>query len=59
MRVLRAIKPMAIDKTLSGDLIQLQVMAVAAAANAIVITDHEGIILSVNPTFTRLTGFSA
>jgi two-component system NtrC family sensor kinase len=50
---------MAINKALSDDLLQLQVMAVDAAANAIVITDHEGIILSVNPAFTRLTGFSA
>ncbi len=59
MQVLRAIRPMAINKALSDDLLQLQVMAVDAAANAIVITDHEGIILSVNPAFTRLTGFSA
>ena len=50
---------MAIRKTLSDDLLQLQVMAVDAAANAIVITDRDGIILSVNPAFTRLTGFSA
>jgi PAS domain S-box-containing protein len=50
---------MAIRKTLSDDLLQLQVMAVDAAANAIVITDRDGIILSVNPAFTRLTGFTA
>jgi nitrogen fixation negative regulator NifL len=52
-------EPMAIDKTLSDDLLQLQVMAVEAAANAILITDRDGIIVSVNPAFTRLTGFSA
>jgi nitrogen fixation negative regulator NifL len=50
---------MAIDKILSHDLLHLQVMAVAAAANAIVITDSDGVIVSVNPAFTRLTGFSA
>ena len=50
---------MAISKTLPHDLLQLQVMAVAAAANAIVITDCDGVIVSVNPAFTRLTGFSA
>ena len=43
----------------SNELLQLQVMAVAAAANAIVITDSGGVIVSVNPAFTRLTGFSA
>lgn len=43
----------------SNELLQLQVMAVAAAANAIVITDSDGVIASVNPAFTRLTGFSA
>jgi PAS domain S-box-containing protein len=59
MRLLRAATAMAIRKTLSDDLLQLQVMAADAAANAIVITDRDGIILSVNPAFTRLTGFSA
>jgi two-component system NtrC family sensor kinase len=50
---------MAISRTVSNELLQLQVMAIAAAANAIVITDHDGVILSVNPAFTRLTGFPA
>ena len=50
---------MPISKTLPHDLLQLQVMAFAAAANAIVITDCDGVIVSVNPAFTRLTGFSA
>jgi len=50
---------MAIGKIGSNELRQLQVMAVAAAANAIVITDSDGVIVSVNPAFTRLTGFSA
>jgi nitrogen fixation negative regulator NifL len=50
---------MAIINVGSDQLLQLQVMAVAAAANAIVITDSDGVIVSVNPAFTRLTGFSA
>ena len=45
--------------SLSGDLLQLQAKAVAAAANAILITDSDGVIASVNPAFTRLTGYSA
>ena len=48
-----------ISKVDSNELLELQVMAVAAAANAIVITDSDGVIVSVNPAFTRLTGFSA
>jgi PAS domain S-box-containing protein len=34
-------------------------MALDAAANAILITDSAGLILWVNPAFTRLTGFPA
>lgn len=37
----------------------LQRVALEAAANAIVVTDREGIIRRVNPAFTRLTGHSA
>jgi PAS domain S-box-containing protein len=37
--------------------IRLQSTALSAAANAIVITDHQGIIQWVNPAFTRLTGY--
>jgi CheY-like chemotaxis protein len=33
--------------------------AVKSAANSIVITDGEGRITSINPAFTRLTGYSA
>lgn len=38
---------------------RLQAEALAAAANAIAITDREGIIRWVNPAFERLTGYSA
>jgi PAS domain S-box-containing protein len=38
--------------------LRLQSAALEAAANAIVITDSQGIILWVNPAFTSLTGWS-
>ncbi|MBI3483619.1 MAG: PAS domain S-box protein [Acidobacteria bacterium] len=37
----------------------VQAAALESAANAIVITDRDGCITWVNPSFTRLTGFSA
>ncbi len=37
----------------------LQAAALESAANAIVIADCDGLITWVNPSFTRLTGFSA
>ena len=39
--------------------LRLQSAALEAAANAIVITDHNGTIQSVNPAFTALTGYTA
>ncbi len=39
--------------------LRLQAAALDAAANAIVISDTEGIIQWVNPAFTRLSGYSA
>ena len=39
--------------------LQLQVRALEAAANAIVITDSKGVIEWVNPAFTAYTGYSA
>lgn len=39
--------------------LQLQETALLAAANAIVITDHDANILWVNPAFSVLTGYSA
>lgn len=37
--------------------LQLQSAALEAAANAIVITDSSGVIISVNQAFTRMTGY--
>ena len=39
--------------------INVQASAMTAAANAIVITDRNGIIEWVNPAFTKLTGYTA
>ncbi len=39
--------------------LRLQSAALEAAANAIVITDHEGLIEWVNPSFNTLTGFDS
>ena len=39
--------------------LRVQSTALEAAANAIVIADHNGTIQSVNPAFTALTGYSA
>ena len=43
----------------SEESLRLQSAALEAAANAIVITDHNGIIQLVNPAFTALTGYTA
>ena len=39
--------------------LRVQATALDAAANAIVITDRNGTIQSVNPAFTALTGYTA
>jgi PAS domain S-box-containing protein len=39
--------------------LRMQTTALDAAANAVVITDHNGTIQSVNPAFTALTGYTA
>jgi len=39
--------------------LRLQTSALAAAANGIAITDRTGLILWVNPAFTRLTGYDS
>lgn len=41
------------------DGLRLQARALAASANAIVITDREGRIEWVNPAFTTFTGYTA
>jgi len=43
----------------ANESLQLQSIALSAAANAIVITDPSGVIEWVNPAFTRLTGYTA
>jgi PAS domain S-box-containing protein len=47
------------DRVRAEEELRLQVTALQAAANGIVITDREGTIQWVNPAFTRLTGYSA
>jgi PAS domain S-box-containing protein len=39
--------------------LHLKAAALESAANGIVITDHEGAIVWVNPAFSKLTGYSA
>ncbi|MFQ5341561.1 MAG: PAS domain-containing protein, partial [Anaerolineae bacterium] len=39
--------------------LRLQIAALEAAANAIMITNRDGTIMWVNPAFTRLTGYSS
>jgi PAS domain S-box-containing protein len=39
--------------------LRLAAAAMNAAANSILLTDREGTILSVNPAFTKLTGYTA
>ena len=47
------------ERKKSEELIALHSRALESAANAIVITDREGKIISVNPAFSRFTGYSA
>jgi len=50
---------MAVDRIDSNELLQLRLLALDATANAVVITDRDGLIVWVNQAFTRLTGFAA
>jgi nitrogen fixation negative regulator NifL len=50
-------KLMGVNVVPTNELRQLQLLALDAAANAIVITDAVGVIRWVNPAFTQLTGF--
>jgi PAS domain S-box-containing protein len=47
-----------ITSTQIADEARLQGVALSAAANAIVITDHNGLIEWVNPAFSEMTGYS-
>jgi PAS domain-containing protein len=59
MHLLRTVDSAATSRIDSNELLRLRLMALDAAANAVVITDCDGVMVSVNPAFTRLTGFSA
>ncbi|MEW5959135.1 MAG: PAS domain S-box protein [Chloroflexota bacterium] len=47
------------ERKRAGEALRLQLAALAAAANAIVITGREGAIEWINPAFTVLTGYAA
>ena len=47
------------DHKQAEEQLRLQGEALAAAANAIIITDSAGVIRWVNPAFTKLTGYAA
>jgi phosphoserine phosphatase RsbU/P len=47
------------ERKRTEEMLKLQSAALEAAANAIVITDSDGIVIWVNPEFTRMTGYSA
>lgn len=49
----------AIDHARLVQSLRLQAIVLDAAANAIVITDREGIIQWINPAFSKLTGYAA
>src|SRR6185369_7716794 len=38
--------------------LRIQTTALTSAANGVVIADHKGICIWVNPAFTRMTGFT-
>ncbi|MCM3876120.1 MAG: EAL domain-containing protein [Thermoanaerobaculia bacterium] len=48
---------LAVVESKQQDRIQIQTAALEAAANAVLITDREGLIEWVNPAFTELTGY--
>ena len=50
---------MAVGRIDSNELLQLRLLALDATANAVVITDRDGLIVWVNRAFTDLTGFTA
>ncbi len=48
-----------VERVSTREKLQLQTTALEAAASSIVITDHRGDVLWINPSFTNLTGYSA
>ncbi len=46
------------ERKQAGEQLRLQAAALASAANAMLITDHTGTIIWVNPAFTTLTGYT-
>src|ERR1039458_8747151 len=57
--VLQAVVRDITERKRSEESLRSQSAALEAAANTIVITDHNGTIQSVNPAFTALTGYTA
>lgn len=55
---LRKYQEIAQQAELNQEQLQVQIKALRAAANGIVITDKQGIIEWINPAFTELTGYS-
>lgn len=57
MRVIGTISDITARKTAEAEL-QLAVQVYENSSEAILVTDHENHILSVNPTFSRITGYT-
>lgn len=55
----RALKERRIALELSQENLHLAKQVIEASRDGIVVTDSKGFILSVNPAFTRITGYSA
>ena len=53
-----ALRREAVERVRAEAVLRLQSAALTAAANGIVITDREGVIVWVNPAFATLTGYS-
>ena len=46
------------QQKLAADRLRLQSLSLESAANAIVVTDRDGVIEWINPAFTKLTGYT-
>ena len=53
-----ALRREAVERVRAESVLRLQGAALTAAANAIVITDRDGVIVWVNPAFATLTGYT-